>query len=55
MILPEELKRQFQTEVYNYQEGKKMPYITSIEQIGLEKGEKIGIVKYANKSIRTVL
>ncbi len=34
MILPEELKREFPTEVYNYEEEKKMPYITSIEQIG---------------------
>ncbi|NEQ38024.1 MAG: transposase [Okeania sp. SIO3I5] len=55
MILPEELKRQFQTEVYNYEEEKKMPYITSIEQIGLEKGEQIGIVKSAKESIITVL
>ncbi len=38
IILPEELKRQFQTEVYNYEEEKKMPYITSIEEIGIEKG-----------------
>ncbi len=55
MILPEELKRQFQTEVYNYEEEKKMPYITSIEQIGLEKGEQIGILKAAKESIITVL
>ncbi len=47
MILPEELKRQFKTEVYNYEEKKKMPYITSIEQIGLEKGEQTGLVKSA--------
>ena len=32
-----------------------MPYITSIEQIGLEKGEQIGIVKSAKESIITVL
>ena len=31
MILPEELKTQFQTEVYNYEEEKKIPYVTSIE------------------------
>ncbi len=63
MILPEELKRQFQTEVYNYEEEKKMPYVTSIEQIGIEKGkqigltegEQIGIVKSAHESILTVL
>ncbi|MEB3342972.1 hypothetical protein [Okeania sp.] len=39
MILPEELKRQFQTEVYNYKEEKKMPFVASIEEIGIEKGE----------------
>ncbi|NET26883.1 hypothetical protein [Okeania sp. SIO1I7] len=32
-----------------------MPYITSIEQIGLEKGEQIGIVKSSKESIITVL
>lgn len=51
MILPEELKRQFQTEVYNYEEEKKMPYITSIEEIGIEKGE----LKSTKESIITVL
>ncbi|NEO52501.1 MAG: transposase [Okeania sp. SIO3B5] len=59
MILPEELKRQFQTEVYNYEEEKKMPYITSIEEIGLEKGEQIGLekgeLKSTKESIITVL
>ena len=55
MILPEELKREFPTEVYNYEEEKKMPYITSIEQIGWEKGEQIGLVKSAKESIITVL
>ncbi|MDY7007490.1 MAG: transposase [Cyanobacteriota bacterium] len=51
MILPEELKRQFQTEIYNYEEEQKMPYITSIEEIGLAKGE----LKSTRESIITVL
>jgi len=51
MILPEELKREFQTEVYNYEEEKKMPYITSIEEIGIEKGK----LESTRESIITVL
>ena len=44
MILPEELKREFQTEVYNYEEEKKMPYITSIEEIGMVKSTRESII-----------
>ncbi len=51
MILPEELKRQFQTEVYNYEEEKKMPFVTSIEEIGIEKGK----LESTRESIITVL
>lgn len=38
MILPEELKTQFETELNHYEEEQKMPYITSIERSGIEKG-----------------
>lgn len=51
MILPKELKEQFQTELINYEEENKMPYITSIEEIGMEKGEQLGKLKNAKESV----
>ncbi|MFH0926515.1 MAG: cytosolic protein [bacterium] len=40
--LPKELKRQFNDEVIKYEEGKKMPFITTAESIGIEKGIEKG-------------
>jgi Domain of unknown function (DUF4351) len=40
MILPEGLKRAFWEELRVYEEERKMPYITSVEQIGYERGVK---------------
>jgi hypothetical protein len=41
--LPEDLKLQFWQDVHDFEEQRQMPYITSIEQIGLERGEQIGL------------
>jgi len=38
MSLPEELEQQFWQEVRNLEEEKRMPYITSVERIGIQKG-----------------
>jgi len=43
MALPENLERRFSEEIMRYEEEKQMPYITSIEQIGIEKGIQQGI------------
>ncbi|TWI76935.1 putative transposase/invertase (TIGR01784 family) [Desulfobotulus alkaliphilus] len=43
--LPKELEKQFLKDVYLLEEEKKMPYITSAERFGLEKGEEMGVVK----------
>lgn len=43
MILPEALKRSFWEELKTYEEERRMPYITSVEQIGIEKGIEQGI------------
>lgn len=51
MILPGEFKKQFETELSNFEEELKMPYITSIEQSGIEKGN----LARAKKSIFLVL
>jgi predicted transposase YdaD len=40
MILPEGLKRAFWEELKAYEEERKMPYVTSVEEIGMEKATK---------------
>lgn len=51
MILPAELKEKFNTELNNFEEEQKMPYITSIELSGMEKGS----LKTAKESVVEVL
>jgi hypothetical protein len=43
MNLPEALEESFWQEVEQYQEEKHMPYITSVERIGMKKGLLKGI------------
>jgi hypothetical protein len=38
MTLPKELERSFNTEISNYEEETKMPYITPLERFAIEKG-----------------
>ena len=38
MVLPEELEQGFWAEVQRYEEEKRMPYITSVERMGIKKG-----------------
>ena len=40
--LPDALEREFLTEVYAIEEAKKMPYVTSAERLGIEKGKLEG-------------
>ena len=42
MMLPEDLTKRFTEDLINYEEEKKMPYITSAERIGIEKGRNEG-------------
>ncbi|WP_375514018.1 cytosolic protein [uncultured Nostoc sp.] len=42
MRLPEELEQSFWQEVTQYEEEKKMPYITSVERRGIEQGKREG-------------
>ena len=37
--LPELLEREFREELYAYEEEKRMPYVTTFERAGVEKGE----------------
>jgi len=43
MMLPEDLTQQFTQNLIAYEEEKKMPYITSAERIGIEKGRSEGL------------
>ena len=42
MVLPEELEARFQTELAHLEEETRMPYITSIERMGIERGRQEG-------------
>ena len=41
--LPEELGKRFHQEIIKYEEERKMPYVTTAERIGIEKGIQQGI------------
>jgi predicted DNA-binding ribbon-helix-helix protein len=45
IISPKTLDQEFWQELRELEEQQNMPYITSVEQIGIEKGERIGIEK----------
>lgn len=42
MILPEGLKQAFWQELQAFEQERRMPYITSVEQIGFERGQQVG-------------
>lgn len=42
MILPEGLKQSFWEELQAFEQERRMPYITSVEQIGFERGQQLG-------------
>jgi hypothetical protein len=43
MMLPDDLTKKFTQDLIAYEEEKKMPYITSAERIGIEKGIAEGL------------
>jgi hypothetical protein len=45
MSLPEELQIEFEQELSQYEEEKRMPYITSIERRGIQKGLEQGLIE----------
>jgi hypothetical protein len=52
MSLPEELEQDFWREVTQLQEDRRMPYITSIERIGIKKGIKQGLLEAIELGLR---
>lgn len=55
MALPKDLTTKFKDEIINYEEGLKMPYITSIERLGIEEGMEKGMIKNAQQMLIEVL
>ena len=55
MDLPKELEEQFREELYQYEKEKRMPYVTSFEQIGIEKGMQKGMQRGLLKGIEPLL
>jgi flagellar biosynthesis/type III secretory pathway protein FliH len=49
MELPQELEHQFANEIHQYKEEMKMPYVSSIERIAIEKGRVEGRVEGEKK------
>ncbi|GAA6622351.1 cytosolic protein [Scytonema sp. NUACC26] len=45
MSLPEELEQEFWQEFRNFEESKSMPYITSVERLGIKKGKQEGLLE----------
>jgi hypothetical protein len=44
MLLPENLDKEFWREIGEHEENKKMPYVTSVERIGIKKGIRESVI-----------
>jgi hypothetical protein len=55
MMLPDDLTKQFTQNLIAYEEEKKMPYVTSAERIGIEKGLDIGQLNEAREMVLEAL
>jgi flagellar biosynthesis/type III secretory pathway protein FliH len=53
--LPEVLERQFLESVYQLEESKKMPYVTSAERFGIEKGIQQGMQQGMQQGEATIM
>ena len=53
--LPESLEEAFRQEVYAFEEAKRMPYITSVERAGIEKGRAEGMQQGMQQGEATLL
>ena len=52
MSLPAELDQEFWQEVSQYQDEQRMPYITSVERIGIQKGMREGLIEGVSVGLR---
>lgn len=51
IALPEPLELQYIKEIERFEEEKQMAYITSAERIGIQKGEKIALLRQIQKNL----
>ena len=55
LVLPEELERTFLEAVRQYEEEIKMPYVTSVERMGIQQGIQQGILDTLHEGIIEIL
>jgi hypothetical protein len=55
LVLPEELETEFAQSVIEYEETAKMPYVTSVERVGIKKGIQQGIQQGEVNTFRQAL
>ncbi|MEB3295875.1 MAG: DUF4351 domain-containing protein [Synechococcales bacterium] len=55
MILPERLKQSFWNELRTYEEERQVPYITSVEQIGYDRGLERGLEQGLERGERSLI
>ena len=55
LSLPDELTRSFDEQLARYEEEQKMPYITSVERLAIERGELKGKLKANRARILEIL
>jgi hypothetical protein len=49
--LPPELERQLAAQISKFEEENHMPYVTSIERLGIEKGSTIRLKRYSKHGL----
>ncbi len=52
LVLPEELKTRFQVQLERFEKETKMPYISSVEQMAMDRGHKKGVRKGVREGAR---
>jgi predicted transposase/invertase (TIGR01784 family) len=52
--LPEDLKRSFRDDLEEYERENQMPYVTSIERMGIEKGIEQGIEQGEDRATQKI-
>jgi hypothetical protein len=55
MELPAELQEGFRNELYQYEEERRMPYLSSIERLAIQKGRQEGAREELLLTIQTLL
>lgn len=55
IVLPAALNQKFWSEIYALEEEKNMPYITSVERIGMEKGFEQGLEQGAENTRQCII